>query len=116
MVIPFLYADGTEIDEFQHTGRKQVFVVSPNVAESIQCIVGPLQVTVVWNGPIPEQVFFHFLPRPPDINEIEDFLKKAKEKRAFIILGTHSSNIEEFAPEKIKSVLMMAKEMGFKQL
>ena len=56
------------------------------------------------------------ITKDTDINEIEDFLKKAKEKRAFIILGTHSSNIEEFAPEKIKSVLMMAKEMGFKQL
>ena len=56
------------------------------------------------------------ITKDTDINEIEDFLKKAKEKKALIIIGTHSSNIEEFAPEKIKSILMMAKEMGFKQL
>lgn len=50
------------------------------------------------------------------LKAIEELLKKAKEKKAFIILGTHSSNMEEFAPEKIRAILMTAKEMGFKQL
>ena len=57
-----------------------------------------------------------FITKDTDLKEVEHLLKKVKEKKAFIILGTHSSNIEEFEPEKIKSILVMAKEMGFKQL
>ena len=57
-----------------------------------------------------------FITKDTDLKEVEHLLKKVKEKKAFIILGTHSSNLDEFAPEKIKSILLMAKEMGFKQL
>ena len=56
------------------------------------------------------------ITKDTDLKEIEEVLMIVKEKNAFIILGTHSSNIDEFAPEKIKSILVMAKAMGFKQL
>ncbi len=57
-----------------------------------------------------------FISKATDLKEIESWLKKAKLKSAFIILGTHSSNKEEFAPDKIKATLTMAKEIGFEQL
>ena len=57
-----------------------------------------------------------FITKATDLKEIKTWLKKAKLKSAFIILGTHSSNKEEFAPDKIKATLTMAKEIGFEQL
>ena len=57
-----------------------------------------------------------FITKATDLKEIESWLKKAKTESAFIILGTHSSNKEEFAPDKIKATLTMAKEIGFEQL
>lgn len=56
------------------------------------------------------------ITKDTDLNELEVFLKKAKEKKSLIILGTHSSNVKEFAPQIIKSILVMANDMGFKQL
>ena len=57
-----------------------------------------------------------FITKATDLNEIEYLLKKAKSKSAFVILGTHSSNKEEFAPDNIKATLTKAKELGFEQL
>ena len=57
-----------------------------------------------------------FITKATDMNEIEHLLKKAKAKNAYIIFGTHSSNKEEFAPEKIKATLMMAEQIGFEQI
>ena len=57
-----------------------------------------------------------FITKKTNLKEIEYLLNKAKEKRAFIILGTHSSIKEEFAPNIIKNILMMAKEIGFEQI
>ena len=57
-----------------------------------------------------------FITKATDLKEIESWLKKAKKESAFIILGTHSSIKEEFAPDKIKATLTMAKEIGFEQL
>jgi peptidoglycan/xylan/chitin deacetylase (PgdA/CDA1 family) len=57
-----------------------------------------------------------FITKATEIKNVEELLKKAKAENAFIILGTHSSNIEEFAPEKIKATLTKAKEIGFEQL
>lgn len=57
-----------------------------------------------------------FITKITKLKEIEKLLKKAKKKRAFIILGTHSSDREEFAPDKIKDILMMAKAIGYEQI
>lgn len=57
-----------------------------------------------------------FITKATDLKELECLLKKAKLRKAFLLLGTHSSNKEEFAPDKVRTILTMAKELGFKQL
>lgn len=57
-----------------------------------------------------------FITKTTDIKGIENLLKKTKAEKAFLILGTHSSNYEEFAPDIIKATLTKAKEIGLKQL
>ena len=48
-----------------------------------------------------------------DLQELEFLLKKAKKRRMFVILGTHSSDSEHFSEEKTKAALQMAKDMDF---
>ena len=48
-----------------------------------------------------------------DLKEIRQMLQKAYARKAFVILGTHSSIPEIFSEEKTKAVMKMAKEMGF---
>ena len=56
-----------------------------------------------------------FITKATDLKDTENLMKKAKAKKAFVILGTHSSNEEEFSPEKIRATLTIAKEIGFVQ-
>lgn len=48
-----------------------------------------------------------------DLKSMQKVLQEAYNRKAFVILGTHSSIPEDFSEEKIKDVLRMAKEMGF---
>ena len=48
-----------------------------------------------------------------DIDALRVMLKKAYDRKAFIIFGTHSSIPESFSTEKTREILKMAKEMGF---
>ena len=48
-----------------------------------------------------------------DLEAIKIWLEKAKDKKLFVVLGTHSSIPDEFSLEKTKAVLQMAIEMGF---
>lgn len=48
-----------------------------------------------------------------DIDALRVMLKKAYDRKAFIIFGTHSSISESFSTEKTREILKMAKEMGF---
>lgn len=48
-----------------------------------------------------------------NLKEMEDILRRAKERKAYVILGTHSSMPEEFSAEKTKAVLQMAIDMEF---
>ena len=48
-----------------------------------------------------------------DLDETISWMKKAKERKLFVILGTHSSIPGEFSIEKIKTVLQTAKDLGF---
>ncbi len=48
-----------------------------------------------------------------DIDVIREMLKKAYERKAFVIFGTHSSIPDIFSAEKTRKILMMAKEIGF---
>lgn len=54
-----------------------------------------------------------FISKATDLQKIHVVLEKAKEKNMFVILGTHSSNQDEFSEEKTKAVLLMAKKMGY---
>lgn len=51
----------------------------------------------------------------PDTNleAMRELLQKAYDRKAFVILGTHSSIPEIFSVEKTRKILMMAKDMGF---
>ena len=48
-----------------------------------------------------------------DLDAIQEMLKKAYDRKAFVIFGTHSSIPDVFSAEKTQKILMMAKEMGF---
>ena len=48
-----------------------------------------------------------------DLEKTRGWLEKAKERKLFVILGTHSSISGEFSIEKIKAVLKMAIDLGF---
>ncbi len=54
-----------------------------------------------------------FVDKDTDMKSMEELLRKAKRHNSFVILGTHSSNPDEFSPEKTKSILKMAKQMNF---
>lgn len=48
-----------------------------------------------------------------DLDAIREMLRKAYDRKAFVIFGTHSSIPDIFSAEKTRKILMMAKEMGF---
>lgn len=54
-----------------------------------------------------------FISKSTDLKKMKVTLEKAKEREMFAILGTHSSNSDEFSEEKTKAVLVMAKNLGF---
>ena len=53
------------------------------------------------------------ITRNTDLEETSVWLKKAKEEKLFVILGTHASIPGEFSVEKAKAVLQMAIDLGF---
>ena len=53
------------------------------------------------------------ITKDTDLEETKMWLKESKEKKLFVILGTHSSMPDEFSKEKTKAVLQMAIDMGF---
>ena len=54
-----------------------------------------------------------FINKDTDLQKMQILLEKAGERKMFVILGTHSSNSEEFSEEKTKKVLMMAKNLKY---
>lgn len=48
-----------------------------------------------------------------DLEEMQQMLQKAYNRKAFVIFGTHSSIPEIFSVEKTTEIMRMAKEMGF---
>jgi len=54
-----------------------------------------------------------FITKDTDPLEVKRLLLRAKEGRAFAVIGTHSSHPKEFSKEKTKTILKMAQDMGF---
>ena len=54
-----------------------------------------------------------FINKNTDLREMKRILQKAKERKLFVILGTHSSRSEEFSEKKTRAILQMAINMGF---
>lgn len=54
-----------------------------------------------------------FISKATDLKKTQVMLEKAKSRKMFVILGTHSSNPNEFSEDKTKAVLQMAKNMGY---
>ena len=55
-----------------------------------------------------------FITQDTDLAEVRSILERAKSDKAFVILGTHSSNPNEFSAEKTEAIFQMVIEMGFK--
>ena len=53
------------------------------------------------------------ITKDTDLGATSIWLKKAKERKLFVILGTHASIPGEFSIEKTKAVLQMAIDLGF---
>ena len=54
-----------------------------------------------------------WITRDTDLDKVRHLLERAREKQAFVVLGTHSSQPNEFSYEKTKAVIGMAFDMGF---
>lgn len=54
-----------------------------------------------------------WIDRSSDLNAIRKMLEEALQRRAFVVIGTHSSSAEAFSYEKTKAVLRMAIAMGY---
>lgn len=54
-----------------------------------------------------------FINKDTNLKKMLFLLEKAKERKMFVILGTHSSNSKNFSEEKTKQVLMMAKNLNY---
>jgi len=55
-----------------------------------------------------------FVKKTTDLNTVRRVLRKAKDNNASVVLGTHSSILEEFSAEKTEAIMRMAIDMGFK--
>lgn len=53
------------------------------------------------------------ITRDTDLRETREWLEKARYRKLFVVLGSHSSNPDEFSIEKTKAVLQMAIDLGF---
>jgi hypothetical protein len=53
------------------------------------------------------------ITKDTDLEATNVWLKKAKELKLFVIIGTHASTPGEFSIEKTKAVLQMAIDLGF---
>lgn len=56
-----------------------------------------------------------FITQETNLDEVRNILERAKADKAFVILGTHSSNPDEFSAENTETILQMVVEMDFKQ-
>ena len=54
-----------------------------------------------------------FINHNTELKEMDNLLRRTKERKGFLILGTHSSMPKEFSLKKTKAVLQMAIDMGF---
>ena len=55
-----------------------------------------------------------WITRHTDLDQVRRLLERARKKRAFVVLGTHSSQPDEFSYEKTRAVIAMALDMGFR--
>lgn len=53
------------------------------------------------------------ITKDTDLEKMEVVLKKGKSRNMYVILGTHSSDHDEFSTEKTRAVLRMAKNLGY---
>ena len=65
----------------------------------------------------PDTEFFQLgrlmITRDTNLGETREWLEKARGRKLFVVLGTHSSIPNEFSIKKTKAILQMAIEMGF---
>jgi peptidoglycan/xylan/chitin deacetylase (PgdA/CDA1 family) len=55
-----------------------------------------------------------FIKRETDTVDAREILLKAKQKKGFVVFGTHSSIHDEFSSEKTEEILKMALQIGLK--
>lgn len=56
-----------------------------------------------------------FIKKETDIDDTRGVLLRAKRKKGFVVLGTHSSLLDEFSEEKTEIILRMALDIGLKE-
>lgn len=54
-----------------------------------------------------------FVKKDTDLTTVRHILEKAKDEKGFVVLGTHSSLVDEFSAEKTEAILKMGIDMGF---
>lgn len=54
-----------------------------------------------------------FVRKETDLKRARSILSKAKDEKGFVVLGTHSSIVDEFSSEKTEAILQMGIDMGF---
>ena len=82
LVLLLFDGDGSQIDEFQNTGREQVVIVRIEVFVGVQHIIDTLQISVVRDIPIPHQVLVHLFAFTPYIYHITDQYEDGEDDEA----------------------------------
>lgn len=54
-----------------------------------------------------------FVKKSTDLEKVRHIMAKAKDENGFVVLGTHSSLVDEFSLEKTETILKMGIDMGF---
>lgn len=103
------------------TLRLQPIIVPPYAAntQTVRKVIGKCGCKMVTGAqlvnPSPDVPYWGrlWIDRATSTEEVKRVLLRVKETGGFIVLGTHSSNSEEFSEEKMRAVLQMAKKFGY---
>lgn len=113
------------LEEYDIASPRQIgIVVTPgsNNTRAIREAIASQNMKMVMGANIvnPDTTTFQwgrlFITQDTDLAEVRSILERAKSDKAFVILGTHSSNSDEFSAEKTEAVLRVALELNIKPL
>lgn len=112
--LDFLKAKGFSIDKIQLVvtpGSNNTWVIRKAIYDmGFKMISGA---NIVNPDTIVFQLGRMFIKKSTDLEKVRHIMVKAKGEKGFVVLGTHSSIVDEFSPEKTEAILQMGIDMGY---